>query len=138
MLTEKEKNNMRKFAGVLLKQGDEYLLQHRDDISTIPSPGRYAVWGGAGEPGESFEQTAIRELYEETGVTAAEDQLRLVVDYKVVDENGERHTAVFEVVLPEDAVVHCYEGQGIVRLKDLRDIPNDKISYPIKKILETF
>ncbi|WP_341925446.1 NUDIX domain-containing protein [Nocardioides psychrotolerans] len=51
-------------AGVLVRRDDLLLLQRRGDDRT------WGVPGGALEPGETLEQTARRELLEETGLTA--------------------------------------------------------------------
>jgi 8-oxo-dGTP pyrophosphatase MutT (NUDIX family) len=51
-------------GAVVIIQNDNYqiLLQHRKD-------GNWGLPGGLMEPGESLEETAIREVYEETGLT---------------------------------------------------------------------
>ena len=51
-------------AGVLVRRGDAVLLQRRRDDDTWGLP------GGGLHPGETLEQTARRELLEETGLTA--------------------------------------------------------------------
>ncbi|SFI03077.1 NUDIX domain-containing protein [Nocardioides psychrotolerans] len=51
-------------AGVLVRRDDLLLLQRRGDDGT------WGVPGGPLEPGESLEQTARRELLEETGLSA--------------------------------------------------------------------
>lgn len=52
-------------AVIVLNEKREILLQLRSDTE------RWGIPGGAMEPGESFEETASRELYEETGLIAA-------------------------------------------------------------------
>lgn len=47
--------------------GDRALVNLRDDKAGISYPAMWAVTGGGREPGESFRETAIRELEEETG-----------------------------------------------------------------------
>ena len=56
-------------AGIILYAADtgRYGLQQRSD--NINDPGVWAAWGGGSEPGESPEQTARRELAEESGYT---------------------------------------------------------------------
>lgn len=44
---------------------DRFLLQLRDDISTIPEPNRWTFPGGSAEPGVPPRQLARRELKEE-------------------------------------------------------------------------
>jgi len=51
---------------VLERQG-RWLIQLRDDISTIVAPGRWGLFGGHMEPGETPEQALQRELLEEIG-----------------------------------------------------------------------
>lgn len=54
-------------AGIILYAEDtgRWGLQQRSD--TVGDPGLWAAWGGGGEPGETLEQTARRELAEESG-----------------------------------------------------------------------
>jgi 8-oxo-dGTP pyrophosphatase MutT (NUDIX family) len=56
-------------AGVILvdRQG-RVLMQLRDDDPKIMFPGHWGLTGGAGHPGETPEQTARREIEEETGL----------------------------------------------------------------------
>lgn len=51
---------------VLERQG-RWLIQLRDDRSTIVAPGRWGLFGGHMEPGETPEQSIRRELIEEIG-----------------------------------------------------------------------
>ena len=140
---KKSNTNVRKFAGVLLKQGEYYLLQHRDDIPTIVAPGTYAIWAGKGEDDESFGQTAIRELYEETGVVAGSSDLQeLFILRKPAEENPHfdypYEFAVYLVEIEESIKVECYEGQGIKKTKNLSGLPKAKLSGPLEDVIEHF
>jgi 8-oxo-dGTP pyrophosphatase MutT (NUDIX family) len=52
-------------ALAILSVGDGYVLQLRDDVPTIASPGRWALFGGSLEPGESPRGGIRREIFEE-------------------------------------------------------------------------
>ncbi|MEM9502077.1 MAG: NUDIX domain-containing protein, partial [Pseudomonadota bacterium] len=59
---------LRRAARIIVLDPDNRALMFRFDVS-----GRPPFWvtaGGECEPGESFEEAARRELFEETGVTA--------------------------------------------------------------------
>ena len=56
---------------LLLDQQDRLLLLH-SVISDAEEPDLWITVGGALEPGESYEQAALRELWEETGLTGIE------------------------------------------------------------------
>lgn len=60
------------------------LLQLRDDIPGICWPAHWALPGGRREPGESWEQAAIREVAEETGIL-----LDRVERVRAVDGDGD-------------------------------------------------
>ena len=56
-------------CGVIIEKNEKILLQHRVDEDC------WGIPGGVMEIGESFEQTAIRETYEETGLKMQNLQL---------------------------------------------------------------
>ncbi len=57
------------YAGVVIwgRSGD-LLLQQRDNIPGISSPGMISTFGGGGEEGETAIQCAVREIREETNL----------------------------------------------------------------------
>lgn len=64
--------NPRPTAGLLaLRDGRVLLGRRRADV---PGAGRWAAPSGHAEPGEAPEETAVRELFEETGVRATVDR----------------------------------------------------------------
>ncbi|RDI37225.1 NUDIX hydrolase [Falsibacillus pallidus] len=56
-------------CGVIIEDDDRILLQHRTDADN------WCIPGGMMEMGETFEQAARREAWEETGLTVAELEL---------------------------------------------------------------
>lgn len=62
-------------AKVVLTCGGSVLVMRRDDIPTIPWPGMWDLPGGGIEPGESPEDCALREVFEETGLRLSPDRL---------------------------------------------------------------
>jgi 8-oxo-dGTP diphosphatase len=57
---------MRQFSGVILKKDNKILLVQEKQPSAY---GQWALPAGEVEAGESYEETASREAYEETGFT---------------------------------------------------------------------
>ena len=88
----------------------------------------------------SFKAAAVRELKEETGVEVTEDDLTLVVTYTLPVEESNKEmpiqAEVYEVIIDESTAVHCYEGQAVARFKSLSDIPKEKLTYPLRRIIE--
>ena len=56
---------------ILILDGN-YLLQLRDNKSTISSPGQWSLFGGKIKSGETPQQTMKREIYEELSIQPAE------------------------------------------------------------------
>ncbi len=51
------------------------LMQLRDDIPGIVAPGKWCLFGGHIDPGETILEAAIREMAEETGLIVSPDEL---------------------------------------------------------------
>ncbi len=64
-------------------KGDKILLIKR---ATPPSKGLWSVPGGVIELGETFEETAKREVYEECGIEIEAGEIFTVENFKVLDE----------------------------------------------------
>jgi ADP-ribose pyrophosphatase YjhB (NUDIX family) len=72
-------------VGIVVLRGDDVLLVKR---GKPPAMGAWSLPGGAQELGETVEETARRELLEETGVTAGALRLVAHVDSIHRDEAG--------------------------------------------------
>ncbi len=81
-------------TAVVVNQRDEVLLQLRRDTQTWAPP------SGGVEPGETVAETAIREVYEETGISVEPERVVAVLsgrDYKVTYPNGDQMATVTTV-----------------------------------------
>ena len=58
-------------GAILLRSDGAVLLQHRDDIPGISNPGKWSLFGGGMEPGETPADCLLRELQEEIGAQPA-------------------------------------------------------------------
>jgi 8-oxo-dGTP pyrophosphatase MutT (NUDIX family)/GNAT superfamily N-acetyltransferase len=86
----------------------EVLLQLRTDT------GRWGIPGGAMEPGESFEETARRELFEETGLTLNTLEFLEVVagkEYYFQYPNGDE---IYNAI----ALYACADWEGTLKMND--------------------
>ena len=92
-------------SSAILERGGRYLLVRR---ANPPSADMYAFPGGRAEPGETPAETALRELFEETGIVARNPLLFEVYDLPPLQADGRdaRHffLSVFRVDADPDAV----------------------------------
>ena len=72
-------------GAVIIKDGKILLEKRKND----PGKGKWSIPGGLVELGETVEQTALREVKEETGLEVEKPEHIDVVDNVIRDENGE-------------------------------------------------
>ncbi len=115
----------RSAAAIVTNTGGEVLLQLRDDIPGIVHPGRWALPGGALEPGEDAEDALRREVLEETGirVEGARPLLDVVDEFRDGGDGRLIHVFHVEYTGPAAGIV-CGEGQEM-RFFPLRAVPVD-------------
>jgi ADP-ribose pyrophosphatase YjhB (NUDIX family) len=90
----------------------------------------YAFPGGRAEPGETPEQTALRELHEETGISARNPRLFSTYDLKTHAADGSVNShfllSVFRVDADRDAVAEAADDAaalGWYTVEEIRRLP---------------
>jgi ADP-ribose pyrophosphatase YjhB (NUDIX family) len=73
-------------SSAILERDGRFLLIRRINP---PSADLFAFPGGRGEPGETPAETAVREFFEETGISVREPELFATYDLKSESENGD-------------------------------------------------
>jgi 8-oxo-dGTP diphosphatase len=87
-------------AVVILYQNNKFLMQLRDNIPNIISPGCWGLFGGHLEPGETPEKAVQREVMEE-------------INYELTN------FAKFDIYADEKVVRHVYHAPLLVELNQL-------------------
>lgn len=87
-------------SSAIVRRADRLLLVRRINP---PSQDMFAFPGGRGEPGETPEQTALRELEEETGIVATRPQLFATYDLPSYDADGDLTSHFFLSVYTVEA-----------------------------------
>jgi 8-oxo-dGTP diphosphatase len=95
-------------AILVFNNSGRVLLQKRDNIPTIQEPGKWDVWGGHCEAGETPEACAVRELREEIGVEITDLEALKFLMIRSIDG---REESVFAYVFKEDGTPPVYEGE---------------------------
>jgi ADP-ribose pyrophosphatase YjhB (NUDIX family) len=111
-------------VSIIVLRGDEVLLEKRHDNRDWGLPGGYK------ELGESLEEAARRELFEETGLVARE--LRFLAlcsgpEFTYTYPNGDRVEAVTAVyrAIQVEGDLRTAEGENLeLRYFDVRELPN--------------
>ena len=135
-------------AGVILVDAQgRVLMQLRDNDPAIMFPGHWGLTGGAGLVGESPEQTARREVIEETGLTLgriAAFRAYYFQETPAGTRSGARkRSADYELYLfhapcttPAEELV-CGEGREL-RFFSPEDVADAPIAYNHREVLDDF
>lgn len=121
-------------ARIVVTHSDKILLVKRAENQT--RPGEWEVPGGAVDPGESYEEGALRELQEETGI---DDIAELIFDHSAWYEfDGNERIAVFFVAETQRTSVQLSEEHIEFRWVDKNTIYNVNLDNFYKPFLEKF
>lgn len=92
--------------------GEALLLLHRNKKENDVHAGKWIGVGGKFEAGESPEECAKREIFEETGLTATKLELKGVITFPEFTPGNDWYTYVFRVPGFEGQVTeNCPEGE---------------------------
>lgn len=93
-----------------IDNGKEFLLLHRNKKPNDVHEGKWIGVGGKFEAGETPEECARREIFEETGLIAKDLDLQGVITFPEFTPENDWYTYVFRVTDFEGQVKECDEG----------------------------
>lgn len=103
-----------------IDNGREFLLLHRNKKKDDVHFGKWIGVGGKVEAGETPQACAMREVYEETGLTVTESSLKGIITFPEFTTSCDWYTYVFKITGFEGELISCPEG-------DLEWVPYDQI-----------
>lgn len=109
-------------VSVAMRRGERLLLVRR---GRAPSKGLHAFPGGRVEPGETLEEAAARELFEETGLRAGPLSLHLELELEGTARDNVYRLTVFRAdhVSGEPVAGDDAEAAGWFTLDEMETIP---------------
>lgn len=99
-------------AALLLTEDRRVVLQHRDDVSGIWYPDHWGCFGGATEPGESYHETIVRELWEELSISVSDLHFFMDQHYKILDNYFTRKFFIARLDDEQIKQIKLSEGQA--------------------------
>ncbi len=112
---EPDREVQRHYSGVVLvNQAGNVMLQRRDENPTIVNPGFITLFGGLRDDGESSEECAVRETFEELGIHLEIDQLRRLGYADKIEADGSlTRCAIFLANGIDDSIAEIAEGKRV-------------------------
>ncbi|MFZ5806241.1 MAG: NUDIX hydrolase [Verrucomicrobiota bacterium] len=122
----------KRIAGVaLLRKDAAALFQLRDNKPGLSHANKWVFPGGHCDEGESIEDAARREFFEETGYCAEKLELIDKVEYSAGEHN---HCLwIFWALYDEKQPLTCYEGQELkfIKREDAHQFDIPEFSFPL-------
>jgi 8-oxo-dGTP diphosphatase len=104
-----------------LRRDGQTLMVHRVKKANDMHAGKWNGLGGKLEAGETPEECAVREIYEEAGFVARNPQLKGILTFPAFDDFEDWYVFVYVVTDFEGVLIDSPEG-------DLRWIDNEELS----------
>lgn len=98
---------MKTVAKILIKHSEEYLMMYRSDHPTFGVDPDLP--GGTGEDGESQRVTALREVYEETGLKLKLSEVRKIYAGTDYSRNGTFYALFIAELAEKPAITMSWE-----------------------------
>jgi 8-oxo-dGTP pyrophosphatase MutT (NUDIX family) len=89
-------------CAIIIDTCGRFLLQQRDNVPGILSPGTVGLFGGHREGDETFLQCVVREVHEEISYFVAPERFEHLVSYSGVDADAEGATVRGEFFIARD------------------------------------
>lgn len=98
-----------------LERNDEYLMLHRNRKENDINKGKWIGVGGHFEQGESPEESLLREVYEETGLTLLQWRFRGIITFSFRDSLEEKPVTEYMCLYTANKwsgeQIECNEGE---------------------------
>ena len=99
-------------VGLIVASDGRVLLQHRDDKPGIYEPGRWGLFGGGVETGESTAEAFLREMQEELGWRPKHFETYRSIELQLPETKLLSHVFAAHLDMPVEQLV-LGEGQGM-------------------------
>ena len=93
-----------------IDNGKEFLMLHRNKKPNDVHDGKWIGVGGKLEKGETPQECAVREIFEETGLRVKKPILKGIITFPEFTLNHDWYTYVFKVTEFEGELIDCDEG----------------------------
>ena len=128
-------------AMAALRQGDEYLLQHRNGDPSIGAAGLIGFYGGKIEDGEQVITAVCREIAEETSLildpSLGREAGEVIVESDMKGQIVRVRAQVVEFVVEPGLAVESREGELVRMTKDQLRANRDRLTPATREYFQT-